>query len=251
MAPYTNGTDERYARRIPVECQIVMRDKLMTPDISFSIEVPAADPEIRQRVQGILNTEEKRNKQFLSLLVINNFLPDQDMIGPGRGSSFGMSATEASKTTVSEFFSNQLSNWLSQLSRDVDFGFNWRPGDEMTSDEVEFALSTQVLNDRVSINGHVDVGGRYTNTSNIVGDFDVDIKLNRSGKLRLKAFTRANDNLIRPHLSPYTQGVGLFYREDFDSFDELLYRYWHKIFPASKEKEDNVLTQKSGYTSGN
>jgi hypothetical protein len=237
MSPYINGTEERYSRRIPVECQIIMKEKLMTPDISFDIELPTADPDTRRNVQGILNTEEKRSRQFLSLLVINNFLPEQDMAGPGGRTSFGAGATEASKTTVSEFFSNQLSNWLSQLSRDVDFGFNWRPGDEITPDEVALALSTQVFNDRVSINGHVDVSGRQTNTSNIVGDVDVDIKLNRSGKLRLKAFTRANDNLIRPHLSPYTQGVGLFYREDFDSFDELLYRYWNRVFPSVREEE--------------
>ncbi len=239
MAPYSNGiVNEQYTRRIPVECHISMKNKLMLPEISFNIDLPTADPDTRRDVQGILYSEEKRNRQFLSLLVINNFLPEQDFAGAGAGSSLGMSATEASITTVSEFFSNQLSNWLSQLSRDVDFGVNWRPGDEITPDEVELALSTQVLNDRVSINGHVDVGGRQTSTSNIVGDFDVDIKLNRSGKLRLKAFTRANDNLTRPHLSPYTQGVGLFYREEFDNFDELINRYWGRIMSARKEEDE-------------
>jgi len=224
--------------RRPVECHIILRNKLMTPDISFDIELPAADQDIRSYVEASLNTEEKRNRQFLSLLILSSFLPDQGSSGPDRASSLGMSATEAGINTVSEFFSNQLSNWLSQVSRDVDFGVNWRPGDEITPDEVELALSTQLLNDRISINGHVDVAGRQTNTSNIVGDFDVDIKLNRSGKLRLKAFTRANDNLIRPHLSPYTQGVGLFYREEFDSFDELMNRYWNMVFSNSKREEE-------------
>lgn len=238
MAAYSNGTNDMYSRRIPVECQIIMREKLMTPDISFEIELPTADPDTRRNVSGVLNNQEKINRQFLSLLIINNFLPEQDMADTGMAGSLGLSATEASITTVSEFFSNQLSNWLSQLSRDVDFGVNWRPGDDITSDEVELALSTELLNDRVSINGHVDVGGRQTNTSNIVGDFDVDIKLNQSGKLRLKAFTRANDNLIRPHLSPYTQGIGLFYRDDFDSFDELMKRYWSMITSSGKKENE-------------
>lgn len=238
MTPFTNGVSDTYARRIPVECHIIMRNKLMNPDISFNIELPTADQDTRRNVQGVLNTEEKVNRQFLSLLVINNFLPAQDLAGPGRGSSLGMSATEASLTTVSEFLSNQLSNWLSQLSRDVDFGINWRPGDEISPDEVELAVSTQLLDDRVSINGHVDVGGRQTNTSNIVGDVDVEVKLNRSGRLRLKAFTRANDNLIRPHLSPYTQGVGLFYREDFDTFGGLIQRYWSKLSSTGSETTD-------------
>ncbi|TVR72591.1 MAG: translocation/assembly module TamB [Marinilabiliales bacterium] len=232
------GTSDAYTRRIPVECHIIMRENLMTPDITFDIDLPTADPDTRRNIQGILSDEEKRNRQFLALLVINNFIVEEDLSGPGMGANLGMSATEASITTVSEFFSNQLSNWLSQLSRDIDFGVNWRPGDEITPDEVELALSTQVLNDRVRINGNVDVGGRQMNTSNIVGDFDVDIKLNRSGKLRLKAFTRANDNLIRTHLSPYTQGVGLFYREDFDSFDELMRRYWNMVFAEAKREEE-------------
>jgi hypothetical protein len=229
--------EDIYARRIPIDCKIIMKNKLMTPDISFNIELPTADTDTRRKVEGILNTEDSRNRQFLSLLVIHNFMPDQGMGGSGMGNTLGMSATEASITTVSEFFSNQLSNWLSQLSRDVDFGINWRPGDDITPDEVELALSTQMFNDRVTINGHVDVGGRHTNTSNIVGDFDVDIKLNRSGKLRLRAFTRANDNLIRNYLSQYTQGVGLFYREEFDDFDELMNRYWNRIFNNTNEKE--------------
>jgi hypothetical protein len=231
--------EDIYARRIPIDCKIFMKNKLMTPDISFNIELPTADTDTRRKVDGILNTVDSRNRQFLSLLVIHNFMPDQGMGGSGMGNSLGMSATEASITTVSEFFSNQLSNWLSQLSRDVDFGINWRPGDDITPDEVELALSTQMFNDRVSINGHLDVGGRQTNTSNIVGDFDVDIKLNRSGKLRLKAFTRANDNLIRNYLSQYTQGVGLFYREEFDNFDELMSRYWNRVFNNSNEKESD------------
>jgi hypothetical protein len=240
LIPSYNGNEERYSRRIPVECQIIMKEKLMTPQISFWIDLPTADPETRQRIQGILNTEEKRNEQFLALLVINSFLPDQDMTAPSaRRQMLGSSATDASMTTVSEFFSNQLSNWLSQISRDFDFGINWRPGDYLTHDEVEVAMSTQVFNDRVSINGHVDVGGRQANTSNIVGDFDVDIKLNRSGKLRLKAFTRANDNLVRLDLSPYTQGVGLFYREDFNSIDELLSRYWGRVFPSTGVKGED------------
>jgi hypothetical protein len=231
--------EDIYARRIPIDCKIIMKNKLMTPDISFNIELPTADTDTRRKVEGIINTEDSRNRQFLSLLVIHNFMPDQGMGGSGMGNSLGVSATEASITTVSEFFSNQLSNWLSQLSRDVDFGVNWRPGDDITPDEVELALSTQMFNDRVSINGHVDVGGRQTNTSSIVGDFDVDIKLNRSGKLRLKAFTRANDNLIRNYLSQYTQGVGLFYREEFDDFEELMSRYWSRVFNNTNEKESD------------
>jgi hypothetical protein len=229
---------EQFTRRVPVECQIQLRNKLMSPDMSFNIDIPTADADTRMKFQGILNTEEKINRQFLSLLIINNFLPEQDFFaGSNPGNTFGMGATTAGMTTASEFFSNQLSNWLSQISKEIDIGVNYRPGDEVSPEELEVALSTQVFNDRVRINGNVDMSGRQTNTSNIVGEFDIDIKLNRSGKFRLKAFTRANDNL-RYQISPYTQGVGLFYREEYDTFEELMQKYW-RLITFRRDDEDS------------
>jgi len=50
-----------------------------------------------------------------------------------------------------------------------------------------------------------------------------------SGKLRVKAFTRANDRLLYEY-SDYTQGFGIFFREEFDRFPDLLRRYWNSIF---------------------
>ncbi len=225
--------------RVPVVCQINLTNRLLNPNINFGITLPTVDSQTRQYVEALLNTEEKINRQFLSLLVINNFLPEQEYARPGgAGNNLGVTATGAGMTTVSEFLSSQLSSWMSQLSSDIDFGVNFRPGDEITPDEVELALSTQLFNERVTINGSVDVGGRQTSTSNIVGDVDVDIMLNRSGKLRMKVFTRSNDNLFRPNLAPYTQGVGIFYREEFDSFDELMKSYWRRIFPSDSNNNN-------------
>ncbi len=229
---------EQYTRRVPIECQIQMNGRLMAPDLVFNIDAPTADSETRRKLQRALNTEEKINRQFLSLLVINNFLPEMDLFtGLETGNTIGMGATTAGVTTATEFFSNQLSNWLSQMSNDFDIGINYRPGDEVSPEELEVALSTQVFNDRVSINGNVDMTGSQTHASNIVGDFDVDIRLNRSGKIRLKAFTRANDQL-RYQVSPYTQGIGLFYKEEFDSFSELLRQYWRFVTFQNNSREE-------------
>jgi hypothetical protein len=104
---------------------------------------------------------------------------------------------------------------------------------------VEVALSTQLLNDRVSINGNIDFNpqGNTTspNNSNIVGDFQVDVKITKNGKLRVKAFTRANDNYLY-ETAPYTNGIGIFYREEFSSWDKLFKGYWQKLF-GKKEEE--------------
>ena len=144
--------------------------------------------------------------------------------------------------TASELLSNQLSNWLSQISKDFDIGVNYRPGDEITSDQVEVALSTQIFDDRVSIHTNVDVNTgsnsatANTKTSTIAGDFDVEVKLTDNGRLRLKAYNRYNhDQLYKT--SPYTQGVGFVYREDFNNLKELGKRYGDAFTGKNRKKK--------------
>ncbi|MQY79319.1 MAG: hypothetical protein GH151_09035 [Bacteroidetes bacterium] len=230
-------SDETYKKRIPVECHLILSEKLMNPNINFDIFLPTADEETRTYLKNSINTDEELSKQFLSLLVINSFLPDPNLT-PSTFQPSTPGYSPAVGIATSELLSNQLNHWLSQISNDFDIGFNYRPGDEITSNEMEVALSTQLLNDRVTINGNVDVRGNQatqTNTSNIAGDFNVDVKINQSGKLRVKAFTRANDKLIY-EWAPYTQGIGLFYREEFNNFQELLQKYWNMV-ATKKEKE--------------
>ena len=237
LSDLLNDTSAQYKRRIPVECQILMTEKLLQPTIKFNIEVPNIDAETAGKVRNALNTEEKVSKQFLSLLVINSFFPDlafNEMQSQNGQSSQNFGSASVS-ITASELLSNQLSNWLSQLSQTFDIGFKYRPGDQVSNDEVELAISTQLFDDKVTVNGNVDMGGNRKNTSNaLAGDFDIEYKL--TPKLSVKGFTRANDNLIYER-SPYTQGVGIFYREEFNNIEELLRKTFGIKKPKKKEKK--------------
>ena len=192
----------------------------------------------RNEVEGKISNEEELSKHFLSLLVINSFMIDPNKVPTGGENSSVASNPNPIGVTTTELLSNQVSHWLSQMSNDFDIGVNYRPGDAVTTKELEVALSTKILNDRVSLNGNLDVGGKNIDpnaaakTSNIVGDFNVDFKLNRN--VHLKAFNKANDNLI--YYSEYTQGVGIFYREEFDTLSELWLKYLEKLgFRAKSE----------------
>ncbi len=219
---YDLTLDSSLVNRVPVECHLKMTNSLLAPDISFSVFLPTGNDQANGILSRMSPTE--INKQILSLLVLNRFNTPSSFSGMETAERKGSGAVGV---TSSELLSNQLSHWLSQISNDFDIGVNYRPGDELTKDELEVALSTQIFNDRVSINGNVGVGGQNTATSNIVGDFVVDVKLNKSGKLKLKGYNKANQNLIYEE-SPYTQGVGLFYKEDFNSWSELMKRYFKK-----------------------
>ena len=234
--------DDNYRKRVPVECQILLKGSLNNPRISFNIDLPTVDEDTRAKVRNSMSSEEELSKQFLSLLIINSFYPN-----PVYNQQAGFGGANVLGVTSTEMLSNQLSSWLSQISKDFDVGFSYHPGDEVTSEQVEVALSTQLLNDRISINGNIDFNTQgntnTTNNSNIVGDFQVEVKITRNGKLRVKAFTRANDNYLY-ETAPYTNGIGIFYREEFSSWDKLFKSYWQKLFGKKEEEQPGTTPKK-------
>ncbi len=225
LFPGDPSETESLKKRIPIECHLNLQGELQSPTLYAGIEMPTADPEMRDLLQNATSTEEELMKQFLSLLVINNFY---SVSGFGTENMGAMNSSFAG-VTASELLSNQLSNWLSQISDDFEIGFNYRPGDQVSSQEVEVALSTQLLNDRMIISGNVDVGGQETNPSSgqegnpyIMGDFEVEYKI--TDNVSVLAFNRSRDELIAM-TAPYKQGVGVSYREEFNNFKQLMARY--------------------------
>lgn len=210
-------TTAGYTRRVTVNCIVELRNQLFDPDIHFSINIPNIDDQTRQVVYSVLDTtnEAMMNQQMISLLVLGSF-------------SYRTRTFEQSSYRL---LSNQLSNWLSQISQDVDIGVNYRPGDQISQEEIEVALSTQLFNERLVIDGNFGVVGNpeSNNASNIVGDVNVEVKLTEDGRFRVKAFNRSNYNSIYDvttfdNIAPYTQGIGIFYRKEFNTFGELFRR---------------------------
>ncbi len=210
--------------RLPVTCHLLMNGILESPDISFAINLPPNSNDFaRSQLESL--TEDELNKQLFSLLILGRFQPL-----PGLSSTSSRSYGNAGLATTTEVLSSQLNYWLSQISNDFDIGLNYRPGDQITSDEVEVALSTQIFNNRmiINLNGNVDMRSSQHETNQLVGDVDVEYKIKPSGRVRVKAFNRSNDRLIYEY-SPYTQGLGLFFREEFNSLSELYQKYWRQI----------------------
>ncbi|MFV0594043.1 MAG: translocation/assembly module TamB domain-containing protein [Draconibacterium sp.] len=218
-------TNTAQSQRIQVECIIHLEDELANPTISFEIEFPNAEERIKDDLQQFFNTEEEMNKQILSLIVMGKFYTPEYLRGTYEAQNNNMLGS-----TASELFSNQLSNWLSQINDHWDVGVNYRPGTEVSDDEIELALSTQIFNDRVTLNGNIgNNANQYsTNNSQIVGDFEINVKLVPSGKIQLKAYSRSNNNLYY-ETAPYTQGIGLSFTEEYNTIEEL-YRKLTSIF---------------------
>ena len=223
-------------RRVPVEVALKLSDDLMTPDIKFGIRVPDLDPYTESLVTKYITTDEEINRQVFSLLFARKFSTPPELASSSTVSSQSNAAVE----NATEFLSNQLSNWVSNISDNIDVGFYYRSGDKISSEELEIALSTQLFNERVIVDGSFGVHNGLTSSANqLIGDFNILYKISEDGKFRLKAFNRYNENsLYKYYSSPYTQGVGVTYTDEFNTIRELLQRYFSK--PKETQMESSA-----------
>lgn len=221
------------ASKKTVDCKLKLTGKLMQPMVGYDIYLPLADQSERDKVKSRINTDEEKGKQFLSLLIINRFL----YAGSGRQGSSSIGTENIAGVNASELFSNQVSMWLSQISNDFDINFNYRPGTDISSSEIELMFETQLLNDRMTINGGVDMktNADVEQASAFVGDVDIDYKITKNGRLRARMFNRGNEEIVQ--LAPYTQGLGVFYTEEFDNFGEVLRNIQNNVFNRDQKKK--------------
>ncbi|MCD6090114.1 MAG: translocation/assembly module TamB domain-containing protein [Bacteroidales bacterium] len=214
--------DTSFRSRVPVDCVIGLSDQILNPHVKFGFEFPNSSEEVRQSVFSQIDTtnEAEMSQQMLSLLVLNSFSFASATGNDDFASNVGGSSLQ--------LVANQLGNWLSQISNDLDVGIKYRPGGAITNKEVEVALSTQLFDERVTVDGNFGYQNldniSNSNTSNIVGDINVEVKITKDGRFRLKAFNRTNTVDLFDNIAPYTQGVGVFYRKEFNFVNELFKR---------------------------
>jgi hypothetical protein len=203
------------ATRRTVNCIIGMNGKMMNPELNFKIEIPDLDPTTKIRVESAFNTQGKIQKQFMGLLVTGNFLPD-DQSGIANNSSMWYS-------NASEMLSNQISNIFHQLGIPVDLGLEYQPGEKGTTDIFDVAVSTQLFNNRVVINGNIGNDPYAHSDRSVIGNLDVQIKLDNSGNVRLDLFSHAEDKYSAYNDAENSQrsGVGIVYQKEFNTFKDL------------------------------
>lgn len=214
-----------------VDCRIKISGKLRNPQLSFSIDIPDLDPATKSQVESALNSEDKIQKQFVALLVGNSFLPD-DQSGIFNNNDLLMS-------NMMEVMSGQLSNILQRLQIPLDLGLKYATG-EGGADLFDVAVSTKLFNDRVSVNGVI---GNWQYSANggsqdVVGDLDVEIKLDPAGTLRLYLFSHSADKYSNYLDYSQRNGVGLGYQREFNTIGSFL-----KSLFTSKKKKQELLSQ--------
>lgn len=216
--------------RRTVNCEIGMSGQLTNPQLTFNIDIPDLDPTTKMKVESALNTDGKIQKQFAALLISGGFIPEEQS-GIANNSTILYS-------NVSEILSNQLNNIFQQLNIPLDLGLNYQPGDK-GSDIFDVAVSTQLFNNRVLINGNIG-NDPYSSINNrdVIGNIDVEVKLDQSGKLRLTLFSHAADQYSNYLDDSQRSGIGFAYQQRFNTFRELFRKKSDEQKAYEKQKKE-------------
>ena len=227
LTPLVGRDNSASSRRI-VECGIGIGGKLRNPEVSFSIDVPDLEPNTQILVNAALNSEDKVQKQFVALLLLGTFLPEE-----GSGVVNG---TNMIISNVGEIVSSHLNNILRKLDIPLDFGIGYQQ-DHVGTDIFDVAVSTQLFNNRVIVNGSVGNRKYSTSTSangDMVGDLDIEIKIGRRGEVRFNIFSHSADEYTSSLDFSQRNGIGLSYQKEFYRLRDFLRRQFMK---RSKRRE--------------
>jgi TamB, inner membrane protein subunit of TAM complex len=212
------------SRNISTEVVISLQGSLLNPEPDFTINFPGISSVLKSDLDYRLSDMDTRQTQALALLGTGAFI----------------SPTNANSAVYGSFFekANSLFNdLLSDGSSNINIGINYvqptRNPYVDTNSQIGLTLSSQI-NDRVTINGQLGVPVGGVNQSSIVGNIEVKLRVNNEGTLNARVFNRENDINFLGEGIGYTQGVGMTYEVDFDTFNEL----WKKIFKNAEVKAD-------------
>ncbi|MBQ3942348.1 MAG: translocation/assembly module TamB domain-containing protein [Bacteroidales bacterium] len=219
--------------RRTVECQLKIGGKLRNPEVSFGINVPDLEPNTKILVDAALSTNDKIQKQFVALLLFGTFLPEEN--------AGVVNGTNMLFANVGEIVSGQLNNILQKLEIPLDFGFGYQQ-DNGGTDIFDVAVSTQLFNNRIVVNGSVGNRKYSTSTSaygDVVGDLDIGYKVLKSGELILKLFSHSADEYTSSLDYSQRNGAGITYQKEFDN----TWTFLRQLFMSKKRKAQEALIE--------
>ena len=217
-----------FNRKIPTNVSIQLIGNLLKPnDPIFDITFPNTTGVISSEINYRLSDQEIRQTQALSLLSQGIFISQVSVSFQGITNNLYEKASDVLSTLIGGSGESKLNVGLNYLQ-----GENNPLYDLQTEDRIGLSLSTQ-LSDKILINGKIGVPIDGMQQTVIVGDVQIDFILNENGNLRAKIFNRENDFRYLGDEFGYTQGMGLSYQVDFNTFKNLI----NKIKSESLKKK--------------
>jgi hypothetical protein len=225
-----------------VDLTMKLEGELLQPIINFDIDFPELKAKLKTYTDGkmrlLRQDQNELNRQVFGLIVAGQFLP----------SDFSVQGGDIIYNTLSEFASNQLSLMITELFsefisddkalsgidfdiaynkyRNVNFGSD---GNINSGDELEFSLTQNFWNDRLSIlvGGNVDFNnslassGTVGNGTFFGNDVVIEYVLNKDRSLKLKVYERLEPEIAGGGRRVQV-GTGISFRKEYESFGAFL-----------------------------
>ncbi|MTG97617.1 translocation/assembly module TamB [Myroides sp. BIT-d1] len=222
-------------RKVPTDVAIVLNGSLSSPEVDFEINFPTVSSVVKSELDYKLSDRDTRERQAMALLATGAFFSSDNSSSALAGSLF-----ERASSIFDDLFSDEDDKFK--------VGLNYAQGERnpytQTEGRLGVTFSTKV-NDRISVNGKLGVPVGGEEQSVIVGDVEVLLRINEEGTLNARFFNRENDINYLGEGIGYTQGVGLTYEVDFDTFKELLSKILNQADKRAKEKKEKEKKENS------
>lgn len=222
-----------FNKKIPVEVVIGLKGTITNPEPDFNINFPNVSSVMKSEIETKLADSDTRQKQALYLLSTGGFLSAEGLSQSQVTNSF----YEKASALFGDLFNDEGNKFI------IDVTYSTPNKTALTPTESGRVLAsvTTVINDRITINGRVGVPTGGVSETAIVGNFEAQYRVNEDGTLNLRVFNRENDiNYIGQGIG-YTQGAGVSYEVDFDTFKELVNKIFKKKVIDTVDKKTDVV----------
>ncbi|HEX8575844.1 MAG TPA: translocation/assembly module TamB domain-containing protein, partial [Flavobacterium sp.] len=218
-------------RKVPVQVGIAITGNLASPEPDFNIDFPTVNSILKSEIQTKLNDKDIRQTQALTLLATGGFMSNE-----------GVNQTAITRNlyeTAGGIFDDIFQNADDKFKVGIDIVAADRTPGKEASGSVGFTVSTKI-NERISVNGKLGVPVGGINESTVIGNVEILYRVNEDGTMNLRVFNRENDiNYIGEGIG-YTQGLGVTYEVDFDTFSELVNKIFNKKITRSGNSSDKI-----------
>ncbi len=214
-----NFEDVMITTKIPVNATLTVTGNLNKMNLGYDFEFPSEKDEVKRKVDGLMYTDDIKIKEIAYLLAFNSFYPINSTQSRNTGTDLWTSLASSTLTS-------QLNNLLAGvLNENWSIGTELHANDNSLSDmEMDVNVSTRLFDDRVTLNSNI--GYRNTPTTgsnnNFTGDFDMQLKLTRTGDFVLKVYNVTNNQYYERART--TQGAGVVYKKESRTFRDLFRR---------------------------
>ncbi len=215
-----------YKRRYPVDIAILLKNRLLSPDVNFDINIRdyPKDVSFNGSVTAFQNRI-KTDEQELTKQVSNVLLFGQ-LASPFGGSGLTLGNLMGNFT---EMLSNQLGNLASKIDKDLNVDVYLGGGSIGTELLTNLQLRASYnLNDRLRItrSGGFTDARNQTSPQLLLGDWSMEWFAKQDGSIRIKAYNRNVQTSLAGSLNSYqmnqTFGTSILFQRNFNKF------FWQK-----------------------